>query len=407
MTFRPTSILLSAIIAHFLIQTFVQGAGPYSVERKLVADDLNEDNFFGWSVAIDGNVALVGALDNAASNDSAYLFNSRSGEQLFKLLPDNPDTYVDFGYSVALDDQLALVSAITEVSGGIRSGSAYVYDVATGARLQKLLPADPINMMRFGRSVGISGNKAIVGTFDGAAYLFDATSGSQLFKLTASDAAADDRFGDSVSISGNIAIVGAPHDDDHGLDSGSAYLFDVNTGNQIAKLTASDAFAGSVFGVSVSISENVAIVGSLGDNEAADAAGAAYIFDVTTGAELAKLTAPDAQVGDAFGASVSISGSRAIVGTSDSRAVSSAYVFDVNTGGLLAKLTPSEDDDYDVFGSSVGISGGSAILGAIWNDQAGLNAGAAYVYSTVPEPSSILMFGLGAIRLLLYRNGRD
>jgi hypothetical protein len=82
-------------------------------------------------------------------------------------------------------------------------------------------------------------------------------------KLTASDAAADDRFG-SVAISDNMALVGANGNDDDGSDSGSAYLFDVTTGNQLAKLTASDAAAGDLFGRSVAISGNTALVGATG-----------------------------------------------------------------------------------------------------------------------------------------------
>ena len=133
-------------------------------------------------------------------------------------------------------------------------------------------------------------------------------------KLTSSDAAADDQFGHRVGISGGTAIVGARYDDDAGEDSGSAYLFDVTTGNQLFKLTASDAAADDRFGQSVGISGGMAIVGAIGNDDAGSESGSAYLFDVTTGKQLFKLTASDAAAGDQFGYSVAISGTIAVVG---------------------------------------------------------------------------------------------
>jgi len=187
---------------------------------------------------------------------------------------------------------------------------------ATPARAQffdqetKLTASDAAASDVFGRSVAISGNTALVGasgdddddddTNSGSAYLFDITTGNQLFKLTASDAAALDFFGSSVAISGNTALVGAFGDDDGGSRSGSAYLFDITTGNQLFKLTASDAAAFDLFGKSVAISGNTALVGANGD-DAGPGSGSAYLFDITTGNQLAKLTASDAAALDFFG----------------------------------------------------------------------------------------------------------
>lgn len=100
--------------------------------------------------------------------------------------------------------------------------------------------------------MAISGHIAIVGAYQhdevGSAYVFDAAAGrAEVAKLTASDVAAADNFGISVSISGNLAIVGAHLDDDNGDDSGSAYVFDGTAGwSEVAKLTASDGAAGDI-----------------------------------------------------------------------------------------------------------------------------------------------------------------
>ena len=133
-------------------------------------------------------------------------------------------------------------------------------------------------------------------------------------KVTAADAALGDYFGLSVALSGTTTIVGAYADDDAGSDSGSAYLFDTTTGNQIAKLTADDAAGGDRFGYSVALSGTTAIVGAYGDDDAGSHSGSAYLFDTTTNNQIAKLTAADAAGSDFFGYSVAISGTTAIVG---------------------------------------------------------------------------------------------
>ncbi len=137
----------------------------------------------------------------------------------------------------------------------------------------------------------------------------------QIHKLTATDAAAGDGFGRPVAISGGIAIIGARGNDDAGSFSGSAYLFDVAPGEQLQKLTADDAAEGDLFGTSAAISGDVAIIGAPGDDDAGETSGSAYLFDVGTGEQLHKLTATDAAAYDFFGLSVAISGGIAIVGT--------------------------------------------------------------------------------------------
>ena len=147
----------------------------------------------------------------------------------------------------------------------------------------KLLASDGAQDDRLGYSVSISGNTAIVGAFgdddnglySGSAYLFDISTGAELAKLLPSDGAIDDQFGSSVAISGSTAIVGAPRDGDNGFYSGSAYLFDVATGAQIAKLLSSDGASDDYFGSAVAISGNTAIVGAYSDDDGGNLSGSA------------------------------------------------------------------------------------------------------------------------------------
>ena len=158
----------------------------------------------------------------------------------------------------------------------------------------KLLPADGVVDDLFGGSIALSGSTALIGSFrdddngnfSGAAYVFNASTGAQEHKLLSNDGATNDFFGFSVSIHGTRALIGAPGDSDNGFFSGSAYLFDLTTGNQIRKFTANDGTPSDNFGYAVALSGTTAIIGAWGDDDAGTDAGAVYLFDTTTGAQL-------------------------------------------------------------------------------------------------------------------------
>jgi hypothetical protein len=240
------------------------------------------------------------------------------------------------------------------------------------------------------------------GSESGSAYLFDFSDPCNIIetKLTASDAAADNRFGSSVAISGATAIVGADLDDDAGSASGSAYLFDVSdpcNPVEIAKLTASDAAAGDIFGFSVALSGTTVIVGAWGNADAGTRSGSAYLFDVSdpcNPVEIAKLTASDAAYDDQFGWSVAISGATTLVGAyKDDDAGNrsgSAYLYDFSDpcNIIETKLTASDAASWNEFGTSVAISGSTALVGAPRND----GVGSAYLFG-------FCLFPLGDINL--------
>ena len=220
----------------------------------------------------------------------------------------------------------------------------------------------------------------------------------QIEKLTASDAATDDRFGNSVAISDNTIVIGAVGDDGGGNNSGSAYIYerDAATGffEQRAKLTASDAAADDRFGSSVAISGNTVVIGTVFDNDGGTYSGSAYLFEKPAGGwinmtQRAKLTASDAAAGDLFGSSVAISGDTIVIGAAgddDGGASSgSTYLFEKPASGWInmtqrAKLTASDAAAGDLFGSSVAISGDTIVIGAVFDNDGGNYSGSAYLY---------------------------
>jgi len=390
-------------------------------QDKLTASDGAASDLFGISVSTSGDYAIVGAHqddDKGTNSGSAYIFardalNCSDWGQMVKLTASDGADNDYFGSSVSIGGNYAIVGSYSDDDKGNGSGSAYIfkYDGTTWSQRQKLTAADGTASDCFAYSVSISGDYAIVGAYldddkgtdSGSAYIFfkyDGTTWSQQQKLTASDGAASDNFGYSVSISGDYAIVGSYGDDDKGNGSGSAYIFkrDGEAWVQQAKLTALDGAVGDFFGQSVSISGDYAIVGAYLDDDKGNNSGSAYIFKRSgaTWVQQAKLIALDGAAGDYFGYSVSISGDYAIVGVildDDKGADSgSAYIFkyDGTTWSLQQKWTASDGAANDNFGISVSISGDSAIVGAHFDDDRGSNSGSAYMFGKTVCPSTDL-----------------
>jgi len=376
------------------------------------ASDAGPSDRYGYSVAIAGDYAIVGANQDdgggGSASGSAYVF-VRSGNSWIeqaKLTASDAGLGDRFGSSVAIDGDYAIVGAYLDDDNGSASGSAYVF-VRSGSswtEQAKLTASDAAANDYFGHSVAIAGDYVIVGAYQdddggsrsGSAYVFvrSGNSWTEQVKLTASDAAANDYFGYSVAIAGDYVIVGAYRDYDGGSASGSAYVF-VRSGNswiEQAKLTPSDAATNDYFGYSVAIDGNSAIVGAYGNGDNGFSSGSAYVFmrSSNSWSEQSKLTASDAAANDYFGHSVAIAGDYALVGAylddDDGVNSGSAYVF-VRSGNSWTeqvKLTASDASAEDVFGSSVAIDGDYTIVSAPFNDDDGSYSGSAYFFKNVP-----------------------
>jgi len=391
-------------------------SGVPTQQAKLTAQDGAVGDNFGVSVALSGDTAVVGARyddDGGWASGSAYVFVRSGGvwAQQTKLTAADAAAEDWFGYSVALSGDTAVVGAYQDDDAGFNSGSAYVFVRSGGIWTQqvKLRAADAAESDRFGYTVALNGDTAIVaatgdddgGSSSGSAYVFVRSGGvwRRGAKFTASDAAAGDNFGSSVAFSGDTAVVGAYLDNDGGTDSGSAYVF-VGSGGvwtQQAKLTAADAAAADLFGYSVALSGDTAVVGALYDDDGGTDSGSAYVFVRSGGVwtQQAKLTAADAAAGDWFGYSVALSGDTAVVGAhqdDDGGTTSgSAYVF-VRSGGVWtqqAKLTAADAAAGDLFGYSVALSGDTAVVGAVSDDGVVTYSGSAYVFELGLIPDSL------------------
>lgn len=272
----------------------------WTQEQKLTASDGVDGDQFGSSAAISSDVVVVGARwddDNGSNSGSAYVyrFDGASWTEEQKLTPTDGAADDEFGYSVAISGDVVVVGALRDDDDGADSGSVYVfsYDGANWMEEQKLTAADAAADDQFGVAVGVSGDAAVVGAhFDddngglsGSAYVFrfGGTSWAEEQKLLASDGAGSDTFGSSVGISGDSIVVGAPLDGDAGNGSGSAYFFRFASflgWTEEEKLTASDAAAGDTFGFSVATSGGSALSGARQDEDNGTRSGSAYAIAV-------------------------------------------------------------------------------------------------------------------------------
>ncbi|MCO6480481.1 MAG: PKD domain-containing protein, partial [Phaeodactylibacter sp.] len=402
---------------------------------KQVASDRDVEDRFGFSVDTYGDYVVVGAFqeDGGLSDaGAAYVFkkdHSGSGAwgEVKKLTASDAQSDDYFGYSVSIDGEFIVVGAYSEDTEGSEAGAAYVFHKNEGGadnwgEVKKLTASDGQAGDWFGYSVDISGDNAIVsayydddgGSDAGAAYIFNKDKGGsnnwgQVKKLVAADAQANDRGGLSVAISGEYAVLSAHTETQGGSNAGAAYIFKqdqggVNNWGEIKKLLASDAQPGDLFGSDLSISGDNIIVGARFEDENGSNAGAAYIFSKEEGGadnwgETAKLIASDGEADDRFGYAVAISGKYALVGAPNEDGfgtdVGAAYLFEQNAAGdwvEVQKNTASDAYFGDEYGRGLALWGDRAVIGAQMEDQDanGNNirsqAGSVYLYEGCQPP---------------------
>jgi hypothetical protein len=380
----------------------IDGFQPFSadplewLEQKATASDGMAGDSFGWSVAMWGTAALVGApfvtVDGNSYQGAVYVFTNSNGRwsQAAKLTNQDGESGDEFGAWVALAGTTAFVGA--PFANG--KGAVYVFSDSDGAwtQTQKLTAADGASGDHFGWTAALDSTTALIGapfssiqgnSDQGAAYVFKESDGTwnQSQKITANDGAENDEFGWSVALDGATALVSAYGEND---STGAAYVF-AKSGTdwtQVQKLTASDGMTYDEFGWRVALEGTTGLVSA---PFASGGKGATYVFDGAAGdwSQLQELVANDGTSGDDFGWSVAISGSTALIGAwQGDNAIGAAYVFGESNGTWVRKQKLSEPNGvaYDAFGESVALDGMTGLIGA---DGAIVNGnsfqGAAYI----------------------------
>ena len=379
---------------------------------KLTARVPGDNDEFGYSVAVDEDIGVVGAPGATNGTGAAYVYTKDSRgvwSQAAMLAASDGLADDGFGISVAVDGDTIVVGALradyvdsNDSNNNVTdSGVAYVFTEpntldgrVTTNTAATLTASSPAAGDKFGLSVAVDENTVVVGgdqNGNGAVYVFtkpdtDGWAGTIAApaQLTATDGAANDELGISVAMDGDTVVVGAHQRDANGdFDVGGAYVFtktgiDWATDTETAKLTAADGALNDKFGNSVAIEGDTVVVGAHQHDADGNAdAGGAYIFDRDQSSGIwsqgAKLTASDAEANDAFGISVALDGDKAVVGAhmDDNSDLfytnsGSVYVFtrEPDAWSETVKLEVPVATLEDRFGYSVALSGGTVLAGA-------------------------------------------
>jgi hypothetical protein len=398
-------LLIMFLVIAISLSLNVSFASASAEEYKLIAGDGGAGDDFGFALAVSGDTVVVGAPeddDNGDGSGSVYVF-VRSGSawtQQAKLTPVGGVAGDNFGYSVAIDGDTVVIGASSDDENGVNSGSAYVFDRSGSAWTQqaKLTSGYGADGDMFGCSVAVDGNIVVVGAYgeansSGSIYIFEDIMGTWTLqdRICAEYADAGDNYGYSVSISEGNIMVGAPYDDDNGYDSGAVYALVQTLGGswtQQAKITSGDGVNGDMFGCSVDVDGDTAVIGAYGDDDNGERSGSAYVFVSNSGIwqQQAKLTFSDGLAYDYFGWSVAVIEDVSVVGAplndENGSASGMACVFtrDGSTWSQQGKLAPADGAAGDWFGRSLGVSADAAIIGSPYDDDNGSSSGSAYAF---------------------------
>ncbi len=335
------------------VYIFKNDTGTWTLVDKIVSTDISAGDYFGYTLASAGDYLFVGTPITNGYQGAVYVFRDSANiwVQERKLIANDGQANDYFGYSLSADNDIVVIGAYGNDEYGTDAGAVYIFENINGhwTQTQKVSAQIAQESGYFGYSVATDGNFIVVGAPNysennlqsGEIYIFERDTNWLLSSvLMAEDAANGDSFGYSVDISDSVIIVGAPYKSSgkYALD-GAAYVFERDTENlwlQKAKFTAANAETYKFFGYAVSIYASNIIVGAKGNiSFNPHTKGNAYIFSDTSGnwSFIATLDATNNATDDQFGYAVSISDKYIMVGAQTDDTVSlnggAVYAFDV------------------------------------------------------------------------------
>jgi len=416
--------LFSIIIFGLIISLVVNPAYGTVPNFTLLSPTPAINDGFGTAVAVDGDIAVVGEPEDkdfpasmGFAAGSVHLYEVSTGTFLRTINhPFPPGMAITggaaFGTSVDIDGDNLVVGD----PGG--NAAAYLFSASTGVLQKTFVNPTADGSDDFGDSVAIDGNNVVIGAphltvnpinrANGHAYMFNAATGNLVLEFInpspdtpGSSDPAGDQFGEAVDIDGNNVVIGASDDDFTNVEKGAVYQYDLS-GNLLQShrnpIPPTGAFNVDRFGSTVSISGSKFMVGApqdLGDFEQ----GMAFLYN-TSGSLLNTFTNPtpdpDPGFGDRFGFSVAIDGNRVAISAPDDDLPDdtppvfrsgTVYEYNATTFDLLQTHTNPNQDTF--FGNAVAYDGDTLLVGSVRDDNQGVgNAGAAFLYDKTPQAPS-------------------
>ncbi len=361
----------------------------------LLAPDGQEGDRFGAALAVAGNHVFVGAPgteeDGEPDVGRVYMFDRETGAFVREIESNAIGRNHRFGASLAAWGGLVLV-------GEPGATAAHLLDAETGERLAVLQP-DVMGTewpQAFGAAVAINGRVAVVAdpiAWDsvdfrrsGLVYVFDLVTGDVLYRITRDRQ--DDEFGAALDVFGESVLIGAPNSPEPNGRFGRAWIYDLTSGAEVHVLAAPIGLANSRFGVSVGLSATVAVVGAPDElrTDPTPAEGAAYIFRATDGAFLERRSRDLDRARDHYGQSVAAVGATVLIAGESSSNLTRGYndvsAFGASGGPISVRLLNKYTLEQRGFGQSLVVSGQTTVVGAPESRFNGDDSGAVYLYDT-------------------------
>jgi hypothetical protein len=380
-------------------------------DQRLLPNVIAADDLFGFEVDVSGDRMIVGAplTDRVSLNDgAAYIYDRQpNGDWTFtaELLFTTPDQDDFFGYDVAIDGDRAAVSALLDDDINIDAGAVYIYENQGGGvwnEVAKITAADGMGNDQFGRSVALDGDRIAIGAWGvngarGAVYVFDLVAGTwtQNTKLIPIGVGPGDQVGIAVDLDGD-RVIGGSNLDDHSAtaDAGSAYIWEYNpvqmSWRERAKLIANPPGQNDNFGISVAIDGDRAIVGNPGQDSGGFVQnGSVHVFERTVTAtwpQVDEFSAANNATSNQFGYGVALEGDRMLVGGNAANALrGAAYYLERQSGGTwleIVEFEASDAIDGDFLGETIAMSGDNLVATAYGKDFGGTpGVGQVYTYT--------------------------
>ncbi|WP_395373696.1 hypothetical protein [Marinicella sp. W31] len=400
---------------------FTTTASDLTETQKLFASDSSADGRFGTSIAIDGNLAVIGADKQASQIGSAYVFTQNNGQwtEQQQLIPNGANPNDGCGQAVAIDNMTIVIGCPrNRENGAFDIGAVYIFEFNGNQWLQTQKLTGPLarggggNTFgdSFGFSLSLHGNTLAVGAHNqgnnnqpGSVYVYnyDGNHWSQTQRLRASDVLnSRNLLGWSVAMQGNRIATGAFGDDEFALNAGAAYVFEFDGMNWQETQKILPLAPTRSFGISIGLTDDVLVIGASDDSTIANAAGAAFIYeqDLTNNwIQTDALFASDAQALDNFARTLSIANDNILVMkplTNFNNGSGSAYLFKRYANGWTeAKIVqPLENVTAKFFANSGAVSENSILIGALFDDN-----------NTIMESGSVFLF----VNDLIFNNSFD
>lgn len=298
-----------------------------------------------------------------------------------RITDENGGQYQQYGTAVAIEGPYALVSAPRAPDNQDRpTGVVYIHDTSNWMQIATITRPEATAFDAFGSAIAIDGNTAIIGapwhdrdaTDSGTAYIYDIETRTRRHELAhEGNALFSYEFGTSVDIAGQYAIVGT----NHGSDIARAFIYDTNTGQRLRTLEPDDP-SEVLFTGPVAIDGNTALATITRDGERR-----VLVFDADTGTQRHELQPDQSGIARRFGDAIDIHHNIIVVGSnlSDYNGVASnhgvAYIFDAVTGQQQQRIDPPERVSSGFFGVSVAVKDDTILIGS------GIQGGTAYTFN--------------------------